>query len=85
MYKIIFIMLINFLFIGIYYYTDNIVWLIVNQVLISLFATLTDNAVSVNIKNIHNLHTNFEGLLQVITKVTNRAKSNLGMEWEDME
>jgi len=85
MFKIIFVLLINSLFIWLYYFTNDILFLIINQVVISLLATLTDNAVTVNIRNIQSLHSNFEGLLQVITKVINRSKANMGVDWEDMD
>lgn len=85
MFKIIFVLLINSLFIWLYYFTNDILFLIINQVVISLLATLTDNAVTVNIRNIQLLHSNFEGLLQVITKVINRSKANMGVDWEDMD
>lgn len=73
------------MFIWLYYFTNDILFLIINQVVISLLATLTDNAVTVNIRNIQSLHSNFEGLLQVITKVINRSKANMGVDWEDMD
>lgn len=85
MFKIIFVLLINSLFIWLYYFTNDILFLIINQVVISLLATLTDNAVTVNIRNIQSLHSNFEGLLQVIIKVINRSKANMGVDWEDMD
>lgn len=63
-----------------YYYFNNVLFLIINQFIISICLTLTDNAVSVNIHNIKSLNENFENLLKtiVVFQKKNRTTNN---EW----
>ena len=63
-----------------YYYFNNVLFLIINQFIISICLTLMDNAVSVNIHNIKSLNENFENLLKtiVVFQKKNRTTNN---EW----
>lgn len=58
-------------------------WLIINQLVLTLFIVLMDNAISVNLKNINALNINFEELLKGITKIATKKEVNLEEKWFD--
>lgn len=80
MYKILFMLVFQIVIIAGYYYFNNVLFLIINQFIISICLTLMDNAVSVNIHNIKSLNENFENLLKtiVVFQKKNRTTNN---EW----
>ncbi|MBO7043551.1 hypothetical protein J6W34_03280 [bacterium] len=86
MYKIIFMLILQALLIAGYYYFNSMIFLILNQLLIALYITLTDNAVSVNYNNINALNTNIENLIKHIAVFQNKIKNeSLEDKWFDVD
>lgn len=68
-------------FLTCYYIFKDEIWLILNQLLLTIFITLMDNAITLNLKNINALNINFEELLKGITKIAEHKELSLEEKW----